>query len=67
VKGNENNQQVAGVFVHQWILSDVMTAEFVSDRSHTQCSQGGGLVLFWMCMHQLRTRVVTQTIFSMRN
>jgi len=45
-KGNENYQVGAEFFVHQRIVSEVKTAEFVSDRSHICCSEVAGLILF---------------------
>jgi hypothetical protein len=40
-KGNEHHQVGAEFFVHQRIVSEVKTAEFVSDRSEV-----AGLILF---------------------
>ena len=65
--GNENQQVRAEYFVHQRLVSEVKTAEFVSDRCHIHCSEIASLILFWMLMHQLRIKVVTQTTVSMRN
>jgi hypothetical protein len=45
-KGNENHQVRAEFFVHQRIVLEVKTAEFVSDRSHIHCSEVAGLILF---------------------
>ena len=44
--GNENQQVRAEYFVHQRLVSEVKTAEFVSDRCHIHCSEIASLILF---------------------
>ena len=58
------------IFVHHRIVSAVKTVEFVSNRvSYIYIVLRGCRVitLFWMCMNQVRRKVMIQNTVFMRN